>query len=295
MGNNTNFEKLAKAEEAFFQSEFICPVLRNKPVRIRIAGVIVNLTVKNHQGWGVFRPNSYKSAIFVRNPTLAERNQYLELFPVLRLILCRRINDQWFGIPANHADTRFIIKGLAPINLVEEVQLFEVIQTRFDGMNCWFDALDNRHPSKNSVYLRDSLNALLEPAKLTIPGLTQEEKDAYLMAYGPALAADIELRKDQKEERIKAALGRAGAQYRSYIERGNTFTIEYAVGRENHRSVVDKNSLAVQSAGICLSGGDRAFDLQSLVGVIREGQRRRAIVRVGDNQYNGDDDYDDYD
>ncbi|GAH27134.1 unnamed protein product, partial [marine sediment metagenome] len=35
----------------------------------------------------------------------------------------------------------------------------------------------------------------------------------------------------------------------------------------------------VISAGICLSGEDRKFDLQSLTGVIKEGQDRELIYR----------------
>jgi hypothetical protein len=240
----------------------------------------------------------YNAARFLREPTMTERQAYLDLFPVLRLILCRKNGDQWLGVPANQADTRFRVAGLVPVQLVEEVQLFEVIQTRFDGANCWFDCNDPGRSLKTATYLRESLTKLLEPDKLELPGMTLEEKDAYLMAYGPALEADIESKKDRQEERLKLALFKAGAKYRSYIERGNTYTVEYAVDGQTHRSVLNKDTLAVESAGICLSGGDKNFDLQSLVGVIREGYRRHRIVRVGNNygnhNYGGTDDQDDW-
>ena len=40
-------------------------------------------------------------------------------------------------------------------------------------------------------------------------------------------------------------------------------------GRE-HTSAIAKDNLTVLSAGICLAGGDQAFDLNSLVGVLRQ-------------------------
>ena len=290
------FDKLAGEEDKFFTSQFLSPVVKGQPIRVRIAGITVNLSVENNfEGWGVFKALSYKVARFIRSPNMAERQTYLNLFPVLRLILCRKQNDQWFGIPANQADTRFCVAGLVPVQLVEESQLFDVIKTRFDGATCWFDSADQGRSSKSAVYLRESLSILLEPDKLALSGLTQEEKDAYLMAYGPALEADIESKKDRQEERIKLALFKAGASYRSYIERGNTFTVEYIVNGERHRSVVNKDTLSVESAGICLSGGDRNFDLQSLVGVIKEGIGRRRIVRVGDNYEDYGDEYGDED
>lgn len=285
------FDKLAAEEAAFFNSQFFSPVLKGKPIRIRISGVIVTLNVtkpKNYEGWGVFAPNSAKSARFVREPNMTEKESYFNLFPALRLILCRRTKDQWFGIPANQSDTRFKITGTVPIQLCTEVQMFDMVKVRFDGTNVWFEQIDPRHSLKNSVYMRESVLKFLEAPKLDLPGLTIEERDAYLIALTDALAADAEAKRDKQEERIQKALSLTGAKYQSYIERGDTFTIEFMVGTERHRSVVKKDNLAVESAGICLAGTDKNFDLQSLVGVIREGQRGRRIVRVGENRQFGD-------
>lgn len=291
------FSKMADLEKDFFSSQVLCPVLKNKPIRVRIAGVILNMQVvrpTNYEGWGVFELPTAKTARLVREPSATERQAYLNLFPALRLIVCRRVGDVWYGIPANLADTRFKITGLVPIALATEVQLFDVVQTRFDGQNCWFDTSDERHDLRLSSYLRQELVKLTEPSELSHSGLSPELCDAYLLAYGPALEADIEAKKDRVEERIKDVLRRAGAKYRSYLERTDSYTVEYMVGRERHRSTISKDNLEVRSAGICLSGNDRHFDLQSLVGVIREGQRARRIVRVGDNTRPNTDYEDDY-
>jgi len=299
MKKNEALEKLAKQEEAFFNQLFFCPVMRSwnrktrqleAMVRLRIAGTVVTLKIrpKNFEGWGVFAPVSYREAKFIREPNMEEKEQYMKLFPRLRLILCRRTNDVWHGIPANQADTRFRIQGLVPVRLPQEVQLFDVVVCRFDGENMFYQEHDSRQSAKNGDYLREQLVKLLEPAKLELEGLSQEERDAYLMALGPALEADAEARKDHTEERLKKALTHAGAQYTSYIERDQTYTIEYTVDGHTHRSVVDKKNLEVQSAGICLAGGDRNFDLQSLVGVIRQGRRRGGrLVNVPLNQNYG--------
>lgn len=287
---NKRFEntlaKLSAQEDAFFKDNFFSPVIRNHPIRVKVAGVVLNMQVtrpKNYEGWGVFRPLSPKTARFVREPNMAEKRQYLDLFPTLRLIACfRDENGAWFGVSANSSDTRFKVSGRVPIRLAQEIQMFETVKTRFDGVNCWFDEIDSNVSPKNAMVLREALALETDVGKITTSGLTKEEKLAYVAAF----IHEIESKKDRNEERIKDALSRSGAEYRSYIERGDSYTVEYVVGNETHRSTVKKDTLEVQSAGICLSGYDRNFDLHSLVGVIREGQNRHAIHHVNlDREY----------
>src|SRR5437764_1589146 len=89
--------RLAAAEERFLASEFLAPVLRGGRIQIRIAGVICTLQIQpaDFAGWGVFRPISHAEATVVRQAKLAERRSYLELFPLVRLILVGQRDEQW--------------------------------------------------------------------------------------------------------------------------------------------------------------------------------------------------------
>jgi len=286
--NNDLFEKLAAQEADFSKSEFLSPVIQGRPIRVRIAGIVMTLRVtrpKKFQGWGVFRAVNFKEARRIREPNLKQKQEYLSLFPCLRLILCRRTEKQWFGIPAHESDTRFKVQGTVPVNLPEEVQLFDAIKTRFDGGLLWFEGIDERHNPKTARYLRDAITAEIEPKDIQSPGLTIEERDAYQIAFNDL----VESKKDREEERIKKAIQHGGGKYKSYIERANTYTIEFTVDGNQHRSTVNKDNLQVQTAGVCLAGHDTNFDLASLVGVLREGQSGRGR---GYYHYNDDYDYD---
>lgn len=277
------FDKLLLEENNFYNSVFFSPVLSGKDIRIKISNIVMHLKVvrpKNFEGWGVFQPLNAREARLVRKPTLKEKQEYFKLFPNLRLIICSRNNNIWQGIPAHQADTRFKITGIVPIHLAEETQLFDTVIVRFDGNICWFEQIDPKSNLKVSLYLRESLRNLVDPKQISIPGITQEEKDAYSIAYYPAYESSEEFKKNREENKIKTALERAGASYLGHIERDYTYTIEYSIDGDNFRSVVRKENLKVESAGICLSGGDKNFDLQSLIGVIREGIDRDLIVRM---------------
>jgi hypothetical protein len=282
---NDALDRLAAAEEQFLAGEFLAPMFQGGQVQVRIAGVVCRLKVEpaDFAGWGVFRPTSHSSAQLVRPATLAERQRYLRLFPLLRLILCQRQREQWLAIPAHQADTRLRIQGAVPVRLVEEAQLFEVIETRFDGVQCWFERTDARRDSATAAYLRQALQEMTEPDRLSRPGLTAEERTAYALNYWPRLEAQLEAQRDRTEERLREALAHAGAAYRGYLERDDSYRVEYEVDGQRHVSVVGKQDLAVEVAGICLSGEDRHFDLQSLVGVLREAHGAGDIVAVGED------------
>lgn len=270
---NSVFNKLAAEEDAFLDREFFSPALRNHPIRVRIAGIVMNLRIiepRNYEGWGVFQPISHNHARLVREASLGERAEYLRLFPRMRLILCARRDGQWFGIPANEADKRFKVEGMVPVSLAGELRMFEQVICRFDGAHCWFDDIDPSQNTANAAMLRDALSELTDNARIEgSGGISKEEK----LAYGIALAHEIEDRKDLEEERIKIALTRGGAKYRSYVDRGDTYSVEYTVDGHRHTAIVNKETLEVQTAGICLSGRDRNFDMQSLVGVMKEHHR----------------------
>ncbi len=276
-------ERLAAAEERAFATEFLAPILRGGVVQVRIAGVICRLKVQPDpfEGWGVFRPTSPATAELVRPAGLAERRKYLDLLPVLRVVVCLREHDQWFAIPANRADARFRVDGLVPVRLIEEAQLFDVLLTRFDGGQCWYDEIDPRRDPGTAAYLRESLGRMIEPEQLSRSGLTAEERAAYVLNYAPRLQAEEEARRDRIEERLRAALSHAGAAFRGYQDRGDVYRVTYEVDGRRHSSVVARQDLSVQVAGICLSGEDHDFDLQSLVGVLRQAQEGGEAVRVG--------------
>jgi hypothetical protein len=164
--------RLAAAEERAFAAEFLAPMVRGGTVQVRIAGVVCRIKVRpaDFEGWGVFRPTSARDALLVRPARLQERRQYLDMLPLLRIIVTLREADTWLVIPAQRADARFRIEGLVPVRLVEEAELFEVLFTRFDGAQCWYDGPDPRHDPGTAAYLRESLARMVEPEGLNRPG-----------------------------------------------------------------------------------------------------------------------------
>jgi hypothetical protein len=295
-GSRTNpilatLDRLAAAEREFLRAQFLAPVTAAAIVRVRIAGVVCAMQVepRDFTGWGIFQPLTYSAARLIRPATMTEQRSYLTLFPAVSIVMVREEEQTWFGVPAQRGDCRFYIDDAVPIRLAQDCERFDTVRARFDGAQFRFDELDVRADPGAAAYLREMLTAMTEPAALSRPGLTAGQREAYACEFnrrrdGEAArahrdaAARAGAERATAEYRVRRALEHAGARFRDVADRGDSYRVVYEVDGRRHTSLVRKGDLTVQAAGICLSGGDRAFDLHSLVGVIREGARDRAIV-----------------
>ena len=272
-------ECYAEEENAFLGSDFLAPVLAQSTIAARIAGVICRMRALpgDFEGWGIFRAVSQTAAEFMRPATLSERKSYLQLFPVARLILCRQKEKHWLALPAHSGDQRFDVGALAPVYLVEAAQRFDVVQARFDGLQFWFEEVDSRQSLAASSYLRNCFSENVSPDDVQRSALSRQQRETYGAAYQHRIAEQLEAHRDWTEKRLRDALAHAGGRLVDYREHRDGYQITYLVDGNRHVSSVSKERLTVQTAGVCLSGTDKQFDLQSLVGVLREGKNAGEI------------------
>lgn len=273
--------RLAAEESRFLAADFLAPALGSGVVFVRLAGIVCRLRVdENFSGWGVFRPADTTTARLVRLATLTERRRYLHALPSRRLILCRREHRRWLAWPAHRADHRFPNTDLLAVRFVEEAQLFDVVLARWDGVQGWFEELDERSDPTTAEYLRDALRQMTTPEEIHRRGLTAEQRAAYAVAH----ALRLEMERDRTEERLRAALAHAGGELTRYLERQDGYRVEFRIDGRRHVSLVARDDLSIQLAGICLNGEDRHFDLQSLVGVLREARSEGVLAIGAENQ-----------
>ena len=270
--------RLEAAEKDFVGRDFLAPVIGHGHVMVRIAGVFCRIREidglpRGFRDWALLQALSTSRARFIGKASLTQIAEYLSLLPAVRLVLVQPQGSRWLSLPAQAGDRRFRIEGLAELQLAEEgLEPFETVFSRFDGRLFWYERLDPGRDPAVAAYLRERLSSAeregLPPAidQLHKRGLTPEERQAYALLH----AAKVEEQKDLTEVRLIEALEHAGAEYRSYSERGGVYVVHYEIDGQQHVSTINRDDLSVVTAGICLSGTDRRFDLTSLVGVLRE-------------------------
>lgn len=261
------------AEEAAFQAtQFVAPCVRGGSVRARVAGLVQTFRPKprDFEGWGVFRAENGKTAVLMEEADLPLVDAYLQLLTPLRARLVQALTGQaWLAYPVNEGDARQRLGQARPlvVHLVTEGGALESIIVRGDGHAWWFAETDRRADPQEAEQLRAALKRTVPPEDLRFSGLTPEMRTAYgLAAQG---AQEFTARRTYDERRLTDALHVGGGALRDFRDRGEFWHVEWTIGDgQRHTSAIDKRDLTVMSSGVCLSGRDRDFDLQSLVGVI---------------------------
>src|SRR5262249_28273109 len=137
-------DRLARAGARFLPGGFLAPALPGGVVHVRLRGVRGRPRADPRlPGRGVFPPTRLLCAS-PRAPvaTPPEHRAPLDLSRRRRATLCRPLKGHWGAGPAHHGDRRFGAAALLPVRLVEEAQPFDLAETRFDGVQAWFEQLD---------------------------------------------------------------------------------------------------------------------------------------------------------
>jgi hypothetical protein len=265
--------QIVEQETDLRSTQFLAPCVKGGRVRTRVAGMIYTFAPKprNFEGWGIFQPVDEQTAKAIAQADLFQVSEYLQQFKLFRLRLACLLQDKtWLTYPINEGDFRQRLGKVkpVPVHLVTEGASFEQILARFDGQSWWFEELDRRADLEIVDRLNSSLKKLTPLEELHFKGITPEMQTVYHLV---TQRIDDFAQPRQDEKRLQQALKRGGGQLRQFHDRGDFWTVEWTTADgEYHSSAISKNDLTVISSGICLSGRDRDFDLQSLVGVIED-------------------------
>lgn len=253
---NNIFNKLVEQEKSIIGADFVvCPF--NFRATIKVANTKLSLKVNSNE-LGVYRVKSYKEGTYIREPNFQERSLFLDALPLVRMMICHVHKGQFFALNND---------GQFEVRYVDNAQLFDKIVVRFDGANFIFHELD-----RQDFRVPQQLRECLEVGKLNDGPFSLLDKECFKIA--------LVNRRDPNEVKIKDYVSRAGGKYKGHKQNGQNYTVTYEISGQTFSSVVNKN-LMVEAAGICLSGTDREYDLQSLISVVNEGIREGKIYRVG--------------
>lgn len=280
-------DSIAAAQSRALTTPFVAPFVGNQKVVLRISGLVKRLSVTApNPGWWKFQPTDDKTASAVEPLDAIDRSEFLKHFPAIRVVMLEQLDDyRWLAVPFNVGDLRQRYPATTLPMLVhfpEAVAAFDRVVVRLDGA-VFFDTPDDRA----DAMVADDLRGALEAGHETPPGqLSDGEKLAFELLrrrsqqrieeeqrlhLAREMEAVAERRSQQlrtREGRVRDALDRAGAKFLSYRVISSTMLqVTWRHAGSEHTANVSTN-LEVVSAGLCLSGHDRVFDLTTLVNVV---------------------------
>jgi hypothetical protein len=277
---------MAREEEQSINREFFAPCVRGGRLRTRVNNLIYTFKPKpdDFEGWGIFLPLTNREAELLEEASLFQIADYMKLLKPLRVRLAQQLRGQtWLAYPANESDAEQRFKEARPLllHLVTEGAQFEQVIARTDGSAFFFEDTDRRNDPVIARTMRGALMDNRRAEDLRFENLTPEMRTTYQLALQPFVPPTKRRRRNaatalpepkNDEERLQQALKMGGGKLEGFTDRGDYWTVEWTSrSGERHASAISKADLTVITSGICLSGLDRDFDLQSLVGVIDGG------------------------
>lgn len=270
-------ENFAAAEERLKETRFLAPRVKGGQVRTRVDGLVCTFEAEpqGFEGWGIFQAESHSKATLQEKASLPRVTTYLKLFKPFRVHLVQPLGGMtWLAYPVNASDARQRLGRCGPVkvHLVTGGRAFARAICRWDGFSLWFEKPDRAGDPKAPTVLAKALRTLTPPEELDLPGCTPELRAAYRLLLEQSEAFEAQRRVRCSEARLRKALEMGGGELRSFVDQGDFWTTHWTTGDgQHHTSAIHKSDLTVLSAGVCLSDGDEQFDLQSLVGVVEQG------------------------
>src|SRR5579875_1714917 len=191
--------RLGREAAALQGREILAPLLPGGRIRTRLGGLIYDLRPRGaFVGWGHFRPLDERTAELAGAALPWERAAYLELFPLLRVVLLwpdasHGSEGTWRALPYNGSDAwqRFRLDPTAPLPVhlcdpTDGAERFARVLARVDGRTILYDGPDPLADPAHAEWLRDALAAKEAPERFR-PGLAASERQALLLAQMRAL------------------------------------------------------------------------------------------------------------
>lgn len=272
-------ERLGEKESKISEKEIVSPVFYNRKIATQIEKITYLFDIPEiAPGWHKFQPIDLKIAKHIGPANFIETESYLKCLPKFRVILVYKKGPVYYGVPIKGNSFGFKVTELLPIYLTDDMAIdFSKCLCRFDGVNLWYQEMDISGDFSKVDYLMESLKNLKDPKHVRYPGLSIEEK----IAYSLKLNIDIKFNEELKKTKIQRDVEHAGGTFIESKEKSDHIIVTYKVDGKPYTSYVTKEvNHKIITAGICLNGSDRNFDLKSLVSVIREGQNSDLIYRT---------------
>jgi hypothetical protein len=285
-------KKIGEKESDIRNQIFVSPIFNNSLVATQIFNLVYKFKFVSSKtpGWYKIRPTNTKEARIIGDAEPFEIDSYFKKLYKVRVVLLFKKDNIYLALPEKSNNLGLSVEQPIPILLPEDAVFdFDKVIAGFDGSNFWYYRIDQSSDPSKAAYLRERILKYAQPKTIKYSGLTIEERIAYAFRYN----FDKTRVEEAKKQTVRDDVEYAGGKFVNLVEKKDHYSVTYIVDGQQYTSYVSKEQRhTVITAGICLSGEDKKFDLKSLITVMREGQHQRRIHRVGVNVNDEDQDRD---